>query len=93
MRRIAVLALSVWIAVIGSIALFTLFWRIGYFRPHFLWGILSLAAMLIPIAWLAVAALWRCVRGPCRLRAVGWLLVGAGVVAIVILVAVTRKKS
>jgi hypothetical protein len=33
--------------------------------------------MLIPIAWLAVAALWRCVRGPCRLRAVGWLLVGA----------------
>ncbi|MHC4399982.1 MAG: hypothetical protein ACYTG0_09905 [Planctomycetota bacterium] len=77
MRRMAILALSVWVAVIGSIALFTLFWRIGYFRPHFLWGILSLAAMLIPMAWLAVAALWRCVRGPCRLRAVGWLLVGA----------------
>jgi hypothetical protein len=77
MQRIAVLALSVWIAVIGSIVLSTLFWRIGYFRPYFLWGILSLAAMLIPMAWLAIAALWRSVGGPCRLRAVGWLLVGA----------------
>ena len=55
MRRIAVLALSVWVAVIGSIALFTIFWRIAYFRPHFLWGILSLAAMLSPMVWLAAA--------------------------------------
>ncbi len=77
MRRVAILALSVWIAVIASTGLFTLFWRIGYFRPHVLWGILSLAAMLIPMAWLAACALWRSVRGPCRLRAVGWLLVGA----------------
>jgi len=76
-RRIAVLALSVWIAVFASIALFTLFWRIGYVRPHVLWGLLSLAATLIPLAWLAVSALWRSVRGPGRLRAFGWLLVGA----------------
>ncbi len=55
MRRMAILKLSVWVAVIGSIALVALFWRIGYFRPHFLWGILSLAAMLIPTERLAFA--------------------------------------
>ena len=76
MRRMAISALSVWIGVAVSIALFTLFWRIGYARPHFLWGALSLAAILIPMAWLAVVALWRCIRGPGRLRALGWLLIG-----------------
>jgi hypothetical protein len=75
-RRIAILAFSVWIATFVSIGLFTLFWRIGYFRPHVLWGILSLAATFVPLAWLVPSALWRGVRGPCRLRAIGWLLVG-----------------
>ncbi len=77
MRRIAILALSVWLAVFASIALFTLFWRIGYFRPHILWGLLVLLLTFTPMLWLAACVLWRCVRGPCRLRAVGWLLVGA----------------
>ena len=77
MRRIVILASSVWIAVFASVALFTLFWRVGYFRPHVIWGILSLLTPFLPMAWLAVAALWRCVRGPCRLRAAGWLLIGA----------------
>jgi len=76
MRRHAVLALSVWIAAFASIALFTVFWRVGYFGPHILWGILSLAATFTPMMWLAASALWRCVRGPGRLRAIGWLLVG-----------------
>lgn len=77
MRRIAALALCIWIAVFASVALFALFWRAGYFRPHVAWGILSLAATLVPMAWLAISVLWRSVRGPCRLRAIGWLLVGA----------------
>jgi hypothetical protein len=76
-RLIAMLASSIWIAAMTSIALFTLFWRIGYFRPHVIWGLLSLAATLIPLAWLAASALWRCACGPSRLRAIGWLLVGA----------------
>lgn len=77
MRWMAILVLSNWIAVIGSIALFTLFWRTGYICPHFLWGVLSLVAIFVLTTWLAVSALWRCVRGPDRLRSLGWLLVGA----------------
>ncbi|MHC4405779.1 MAG: hypothetical protein ACYTG0_39535 [Planctomycetota bacterium] len=77
MRRIVILASSVWIAVIGSIALFTLFRRVGYLRPHPLWGVLSLVAMFAPMTWLAASALRRIVCGPCRWQAVGWLLVGA----------------
>ena len=77
MRRVAILASSVWLAVFVSIALFTVFWRAGYSRPHVFWGLLSLLLVLTPTIWLAVAVLWRCVRGPGRLRAIGWLLIGA----------------
>jgi hypothetical protein len=76
-RRHAVLALCVWIAAIATIVLFTIFWRVGYVGPHALWGVLSLAAIVVPLLWLAASALWRCVRGPGRLRAIGWLLLGA----------------
>ncbi len=77
MRCHARLALSVWIAALATISLFTIFWRVACFRPHFLWGILTLLAMLVPLVWLAASTLWRFVRGPGRLRAIGWLLVGA----------------
>lgn len=77
MRRNAILASSVWIAVFASIALFTFFWRVGCFRPHPLWGVLSVVLTLTPMTWLAASALRRIVCGPCRLRAFGWLLVGA----------------
>ena len=76
MRCHARLALSVWIAALATISLFTIFWRVACFRPHFLWGILTLLAMLVPLVWLAASTLWRFVRGPGRLRAIGWLLVG-----------------
>ena len=77
MRRIVILASSVWLAVFVSTTLSTLFWRVGYLRPHALWGLLSLVLMFTPMIWLAASALRRIVCGPCRLRAVGWLLVGA----------------
>ena len=77
MRRHAKLALSVWIAALATIFLFTVLWRVGCFRPHFLWGILTSAAMLIPLVWLAASTTWRFVRGPGRFRAIGWLLIGA----------------
>ena len=77
MRRMAVLALSVWLAVLASIVLFAFFWRVGYVRPHVVWGLLSLALIFTPMTWLAVCVVWGSVRGPWRIRAVGWLLVGA----------------
>lgn len=77
MQRHAKLALSVWIAVLATIIVFTIFWRVGYAGQQLLWGILSLAATLIPFAWLAASTLWRLVRGPGRLRAIAWLFVGA----------------
>ena len=77
MQRHARLALSVWIAVLAMIVLFTTFWRTGYVGPQLLWGVLSLAVVLIPFLCVATSTLWRCIRGPGRLRAIGWLLIGA----------------
>jgi hypothetical protein len=77
MRRIAILAGMVWLAVAASVALFTLFWRIEYYRPHAAWGLASLAAMISPIVALAYVAGRRALFGPNRMRATGWLLLGA----------------
>jgi hypothetical protein len=76
-RRIVVLALSVWLSVIVSIVLFTIFWCVGMLRPHAFWGFFSVVLVLIPLVWLTILSLWRMVRGPNRGQATGWLLVGA----------------
>ncbi len=73
MNRTAKLALIVWAAVGASIALSFLFWRIWYIRPHAFWAVLSVATISFPMMGLA----WCVVRGPNRLRALGWLLIGA----------------
>ena len=74
MRR---LALCVWIAVIGCTAIFTWFWRIDYLRPHALWGLLSLLTVFVPLLGLVSIAAMRLIRGTDRVRAAGWLLIGA----------------
>ncbi|MHC4086212.1 MAG: hypothetical protein ACYSU5_13525, partial [Planctomycetota bacterium] len=59
MRRIVVLALSVWLSVIVSIVLFTIFWCVGMLRPHAFWGFFSVVLVLIPLVWLTILSLWR----------------------------------
>jgi hypothetical protein len=77
MRRIVILTLSVWGALFASIVVFAFFWRVEHYRPHPLWGILSLVLMFTPATWLAISTSRRILCGPCRWRAVGWLLIGA----------------
>ena len=77
MQRHAKLALTVWIAVLAIIVLFTIFWRTGYVGAQLFWGVLSLTVVSVPFLWLAASTLWRFVRGPGRCRAIGWLLIGA----------------
>jgi len=76
-RRIVILALSVWLSVVVSIALFTIFGCVGMLRPHAFWGFFSVVLVLIPLVWLTILSLGRMVRGPNRRQATGWLLVGA----------------
>lgn len=72
-----ILALGVWLSVIVSITLFTIFGWVGMLRPHAFWGFFSVVLVLIPLVWLTIVSLGRMVRGPNRRQAVGWLLVGA----------------
>jgi hypothetical protein len=76
MRRIVVLTSAVWIAVVATIAVSFLFWRIGCLRPHAIWAVLSIVCIGTSTVGLVAAVLWRVVRGPDRWRAVGWLLLG-----------------
>ena len=70
------LALGVWIAVVTSAALFSLFWRIDYLRPHAIWGALSLLSVFTPLVGLILLGGLRILRGSDRLSATGWLLIG-----------------
>jgi len=76
-RRFAILTVLVWFAVLASIVMFFVFWRIDNLRPHAIWASISFASISVPMGALTIAALHRVMQGPCRLRVIGWLLVGA----------------
>ncbi len=77
MKLIARSAICVWVAVAASIVGTMLIWKSGDFYPHPLWAATTILTVLGPLVQLALGAGWRCVRGPERLRAIGWLLIGA----------------
>jgi hypothetical protein len=52
------------------------FWRLGYARPHGLWALVSVGLVFIPLLALIISGVWQAWRGPQRLAACGWMLVG-----------------
>ncbi len=80
MRRILSLpglAIAVWASSLAFLGLLGIMTAVLAWHPHFL-PLTSLLALVI-IAGLALigGALWRIVRGPARLEALSWLLVGS----------------
>lgn len=71
------LTLLIWLAFVGCITLFALFWRTGHWHPHAVWAILSLVLTLVPLTLLTFVTLVRMICGPARLRTLGWLFIGA----------------
>lgn len=76
MRRIVRFTCAVWLSVAATFAVFFLFWRLGYVRPHAFWAAASILLIGASTIGLLTSALWRLSRGPQRLRALGWLLTG-----------------
>jgi len=74
--RLAFLALWIWLAVLFLLSVSFLFWRIGYIRPHAVWAVLSLVFIAAPLVGLGATVSWRLAKGPHRLQAIGWLLIG-----------------
>lgn len=72
----AKLTLAIWLALLATLAISFLFWRIDYIRPHAGWAAASLLLMGVPLLGLLATSSWRLVRGPRRAAAAGWLLLG-----------------
>jgi hypothetical protein len=69
--------LAVWAGVFTSIAMAFCFWRFEYGRPHAAWAVLTIGLVVLPLIGLIGIGLWQIVRGPDRLRSLGWLCLGA----------------
>jgi hypothetical protein len=72
----ATLAIGVWLALLATLVVSFIFWRIDYVRPHAAWAVASLVLIGLPLVGLLATTSRRLVRGPRRPAAAGWLLLG-----------------
>src|SRR5258708_7557683 len=70
------LAAATWLLSVALLSLMTaLLWG-RVWHPHFLPTTVLLAALFVAGLFLICGGVWRIARGPGRVRAAGWLLVG-----------------
>ena len=71
--RLVLAAWLAWLVLIGITVWLSL---TGAFHPSFLWMAIPLAVQLICTLVLLLGGLWRMLRGPRRLRALSWVMLG-----------------